>query len=272
MRLLSIPLAACLFLSVIAGARSFSIEHELRSAVRQSAAQDTALPQRFLWVWERPEDVHALPTDTTGVAILEETLRLGSSAAVIGRNEPIVLPRHVVRIAVARIDTDQRFAAHRGDERLLQDVVAELNALSRRPGMAALQVDFDAKKSERAFYRRLLSELRRQMPSGLPLDITALVSWCSTDDWIHDLPVNAATPMFFRMEPDRRRLALASSSVYQLREPLCESSVGVSTAEPWPANMQAKRVFIFAEHGWAKDAAVLPTLLAGTFHDAQGPP
>jgi len=94
------------------------------------------------------------------------------------------------------------------------------------------------------------------MPPTLPLDITALVSWCSTDDWIGDLPINAATPMYFRMEPDRRRLLITSAPEYRLHEPLCTGSAGVSTAEPWPQELAEKRVFIFADRGWAQDFAM----------------
>ena len=76
-----------------------------------------------------------------------------------------------------------------------------------RPGIAALQVDFDAKRSERGFYAALLRSLRSQMPPQLPLSIAALASWCSNDDWISGLPIDEAVPMLFRMEPDRRQAA-----------------------------------------------------------------
>jgi hypothetical protein len=108
------------------------------------------------------------------------------------------------------------------------------------------------------------------MPPKLPLDITALVSWCSTDDWIGDLPINAAIPMYFRMEPDRQRLLVTSAPDYRLSEPLCTQNVGVSITEPWPEGRAEKRIFIFADRGWARDFAMLRSVLS--FDNSQMPP
>lgn len=245
-----------LMVSIIGGAHLRS-QQMLRREVEQAARYEDFLPKRILWIWERPEDLRELDPSSTGVAVLEATLHLGSSATRVFRHQAILLPERTARIAVVRIETDQRFAGHKDDSALLRSAVANLQHISQQPGISALQIDFDAKRSERAFYRKLLTDLRQQMPRDLPLDITALVSWCSTDDWIGDLPINAATPMFFRMEPDRRRLLLNAAPEYQLREPLCSGSMGVSTTEAWPADQAGKQLFIFSDRGWAKDIAML---------------
>ena len=62
-----------------------------------------------------------------------------------------------------------------------------------------------------------------------------------------------AVPMFFRMEPDRTR-APSSLDDFKIREPLCRSSVGVSTREPWPPAMAHKRVYVFPERGWRNES------------------
>ena len=54
--------------------------------------------------------------------------------------------------------------------------------------------------------------------------------------------------MMFRMEPDRRR-APADGYDFAIREPLCRGAVGVSTSEPWPARVRARRMYVFAEKG-----------------------
>jgi hypothetical protein len=125
-----------------------------------------------------------------------------------------------------------------------------------QPGIAALQVDFDATRSQRGFYASLLAGLRRQMPPNLPLSITALASWCSNDDWIAALPVDEAVPMLFRMEPDRRG-APADAPWFRIREPLCMGSVGVSTHEAWPDDLAGKRIYVFADRGWRQDFSLL---------------
>jgi len=124
-------------------------------------------------------------------------------------------------------------------------------------GLAAFQVDFDATRSQREFYRSLLIDLRHRMPPRLPLSMTALASWCSRDDWISNLPVDEAVPMFFRMEPDRLRAA-ANRSEYRVRERLCLGSVGISTQEPWPEQeISGKRIYLFPDRGWRRDHALL---------------
>ena len=51
----------------------------------------------------------------------------------------------------------------------------------------AIQIDFDATKSERSFYRELITDLRQRLPANVHLSITALASWCMDDDWLSDL-------------------------------------------------------------------------------------
>lgn len=170
--------------------------------------------------------------------------------------QPILVPERARRIAVVRIGSDQDFAAHRDDAALFQSAVASIVSVSRQPGIAALQIDFDARKSERAFYRHPLAELRQQMPLTLPLDNTALVSWCSTDDWISDLPINAAHRI--RIESRTDVACAECCPKYQLHEPLCASSVGVFTTEPWPQNVAGKLILLFADRGWARGTDVLP--------------
>jgi hypothetical protein len=204
-------------------------------------------PARTLWVWERPEDLRALNTRTTAIATLDRTIVVGRSATVIPRRQPVVYPAGITRIAVVRIEAPGTIAA--GMERPTADLI--LDSIGRAP-MAALQIDFDARRSQRGFYAAVLRDLRRRMPPDMPLSITALASWCSSDDWLGSLPVDEAVPMFFRMEPDRR-YAPPGLPQFRIREPLCMGSIGISTHEPVPADIAGKRVYIFPDRGWRED-------------------
>ena len=132
-------------------------------------------------------------------------------------------------------------------------MVARLIAIAARPGMRALQIDFDATASQRAFYTALLTSLRPQLPQGMPLSITALVSWCGPDSWLHALPIDEAVPMFFRMGGPRA-LAATTPRSSRVAEPLCRTSIGLTTDEPWPhaiASLNpATRVYLFAPKPW----------------------
>ena len=209
-----------------------------------------ALPRLTLWAWERREDLRDADPKRFAIAYLDQTLTIDLSVRGQPRRDPIVFAAAAKRIAVVRIETS-RFAVL--DEVARKETVDAILASAAEPGIAALQVDFDATVSQRKFYRDVLVDLRRRMPAELPLSMTALASWCSWDNWIHDLPVDEAVPMFFRMEPDRRR-APEDVGEFRIREPLCRGSVGVSTTERWPGGMERKRVYVFPDRGWHNES------------------
>jgi hypothetical protein len=209
-----------------------------------------ALPRLTLWAWERPEDLRGLNTRKFALAYLDQTLTIGLNIHVQPRRDPVIFPGAAARIPVVRLETAP--GAILNEEARRQAVQAILSS-ARQPGIAALQIDFDATRSQRAFYRALLFDLRHQMPPNLPLSITALASWCSYDGWLRGLPIDEVVPMFFRMEPDRRR-APASLAEFRIREPLCQASVGVSTTEAWPPDITGKRIYLFPDNGWRADS------------------
>ena len=207
------------------------------------------LPRWTLWVWERAEDLRGMDASTTAIAYLDQTICIGEAVHSQPRMQPLVYPTRSVLIAVVRIEAP---AGAKLDDETEKQVVAFLLRSTHRSDIAALQIDFDATRSQRRFYSDVLREVRQQMPASLPLSMTALASWCSYDDWIGTLPVDEAVPMFFRMEPDRRR-AWAGLPAFRIREPLCLHSVGVSTHEAWPQEAVGKRMYIFADRGWHSD-------------------
>jgi hypothetical protein len=213
-----------------------------------------ALPGKTLWAWERPEDLHDVDAKQVAIAALDQTILLGPEVLAESRHQPLIYPKgSVARISVVRIEVMPGATLDARKEKQAVDLLVQSAV---RPGIEALQVDFDAKKSQRGFYRDLLEDLRRRMPPSLPLSITALASWCSYDDWIADLPVDEAVPMLFRMEPDRRH-ARPDLPQYRIREPLCTGSVGISTHEAWPDDIAGKRIYVFADRGWHEDLDLL---------------
>ncbi len=166
----------------------------------------------------------------------------------------------LVEIAVVRVESAP--GAVEGGESAAAVAGAIVGAVSGGGAkVAALQVDFDARRSEREWYADVLLRVRARMPAGMPLSMTALASWCSYDgEWMRGLPVDEAVPMLFRMEPDRRRVEAAGGLAaveavreFAIREPLCAGSVGISTREAWPRGLAGRRVYVFADRGWARD-------------------
>lgn len=224
------------------------------------AAFPSAMPQRVLWAWEEPEDLHTLP-QTVGVAYLAATILVSDRITSLPRRQPLISVPGAPIMAVVRIETRPGFA---DTPALRSSVVQQLAELAARPNIRAFQIDFDATVSQYAFYSAVLQMLRPQLRPAMPFSITALVSWCGPHSWLHALPIDEAVPMFFRMGGPRA-LSIATPRSYRLAEPLCRTSLGVATDEQWPANIAAlnpaTRVYIFAPRPWqnAQLAAISTT-------------
>jgi hypothetical protein len=214
------------------------------------AAFVNRVPIRVLWAWEEPEDLHTLPP-SVGVAYLAETDILTDHIAVLPRRQPLSPAPGAPLIAVIRIETRPAF---RDTPELRAALAAHLASYGSRRDISALQLDFDATQSQQNFYRSILQALHPSLPRDLPLSVTALVSWCGPHSWLHSLPIDEAVPMEFSMGGPRALALTGARPHYQITEPLCRTSLGLSTDEPWPASFStlnpSTRVYLFAPRPW----------------------
>ncbi|MBI1753205.1 MAG: DUF3142 domain-containing protein [Acidobacteria bacterium] len=212
------------------------------------------LPARMLWAWESPQDLRFL-RQGEGVAFLagELHLELGGARWVPRRNPLRVNPGSPL-LAVLRVESQGAPLTAAQSQALIE----RASGLLSLPQVRGLQIDFDARESERAFYAGALKGLRSRLPEGTPLSITALASWCLEDDWLSQAGlfgvVDEAVPMLFRMGPEalsiRRRLGHGGT----FREPLSRFSAGVSTDEPLPPLSRGRRVYAFHPGSWTAEA------------------
>ncbi len=210
----------------------------------------TTKPAVILWAWERPEDLTFLDPQKTGVAFLAKTIYLrGDKVVAKPRLQPLKIAPGTKVIAVIRIETD------RTEPPTLSALQAQQTAQEIRNSSVSsqVQIDFDAKVSERNFYRLLLEELRHHLPASTELSITALASWCAGDDWLRDLPVDEAVPMLFRLGVDQHQFQRRLQTGQRFESARCQDSAGVSTDEPVipPA---VDRLYIFNPQPWSKES------------------
>ncbi len=208
------------------------------------------LPRIVLWAWERPEKLGFIDPARIGVAFLDRTLWLRGDAVVVRpRLQPLEVPPGTKLIAVARIESavDNSATLSAGQR---SEAVSALAEMAGRPGLAAIQIDFDATVSERGFYAELLRNLRQRLPEAMPITITALSSWCLGDHWLEGMPVTDAIPMLFRMGPDEHQVRIHLAAEREFR-PECRASVGISTDEPMPRLPLGRRVYIFHPRPWS---------------------
>lgn len=208
------------------------------------------LPRVTLWAWEVPERLDFIDPQHIAVAYLDQTVYVGQTVRVRPRLQPMQVPAGTRVSAVVRIE--MHAVAHASPEIQAQLVSALLRS-ARRPGISALQVDFDAVQSQQAFYADVLKQLRREMPSRMPLFVTALASWCAYDRWLTGLPVDEAVPMLFRMGKEQN-LFRSPERGPLVREPLCAHSLGVSADEPWPKELKNKRLYVFDPRPWTPES------------------
>ncbi|MGB8129458.1 MAG: DUF3142 domain-containing protein [Candidatus Angelobacter sp.] len=206
-------------------------------------------PRVTLWAWESRQDLRHVSPEKYAIAYLDRTVFITDQIGTIPRRQPLLIPQDASVIAVVRIEAPQARAKLDAPE-LAERVATKVVEASRRQQVSALQIDFDATRSQRSFYRKLIEETRRRMPAKMPLSITALASWCSWPSWLEGLPVDEAVPMLFRMGGDSRS-AKQPGWNYEPTAPQCSTSVGVSTDEAWPAITTNKRIYVFHPRAWS---------------------
>ncbi len=229
-----------------------------------------------LWAWEQREDLRFLNSgdanaeasgDANGhatanapgavpdgasaqIAFLARTIFLnGGGIEVKPRLQPLQVSRDARLIAVARLEVSSTTPT-KLSQRQLTETAAAISEMARLPQVAAVQIDFDATASQRAFYLSLLRGVRARLPAGTPLSITALASWCMGDSWLDAAPVDEAVPMLFRMGPSNAAVRAALARGGDFGPAVCRQSVGISTDEPpvnWPSG---RKVYVFHSAPW----------------------
>jgi hypothetical protein len=205
-------------------------------------------PRTVLWAWESPQNLKFLMKSNppVGVAFLARTVRVeGRRVSVRPRMQPLRVSPNTYLVAVVRIEM-QRPALT--TEQVMQ--VAELIVQAEdQHGIRELQIDFDARRSERTFYRDVLVEVKGIAKPTTRVTITALASWCMGDRWMTGLEIDGAVPMLFRLGAERDLVRRTWVGVD--KDPICREAVGVSTDEPW-MGVGAKQVFWFHPGPWTE--------------------
>jgi len=211
----------------------------------------TPAPRVWLWAWDRPEDLRFLGPDDAGVAIFVLGIQVGPKGlALRHRTAPLRLSPGMRRIAVVRLEV----APSDLDEARLDEVVTAIRAEALVAGMEGLQVDFDATRSQRPLYRRLITKLQGDGAIKVPVTMTALASWCMGDRWIGDLPVDGAVVMLFQMGQGTAEALAWLRRGRPLAGPLGKPlSWGLSIDQPLPVSPpEHARIFVFSPRPWTR--------------------
>jgi hypothetical protein len=207
-----------------------------------------APPPIMLWAWERPGELRALPT-SVGVAFLAATIHLRNGCVqVVPRFQPLQLEPGAYRMAVTRIESSASTKPLSATQR--KAVVEAIADVVRSTRPDALQIDFDARASERAFYAAVIRELRPKIGTNFFLSVTALVSWCGENSWLNGLPVDEVVPMTFEMGAASASTETLLRSGGDFENELCRGSIGVAAGDISLRPRHYRRTYVFAYQDW----------------------
>src|SRR5437763_16029667 len=118
---------------------------------------EAQFPQMVLWAWERPEDLRALDAQRFAVAFLAQTLTLkGDEVIQSPRHQPLQVTPETKLMAVTRIESSTPSALRAALKiEFPRRPSALVMTTLQLDGVAALQIDYDAARSARDFYRAM---------------------------------------------------------------------------------------------------------------------
>jgi hypothetical protein len=251
----------------------------LLGALAGPSSSGTRTPtQLTLWAWDRPEDLRflahapALPhfgtaaldcgtaapqhCSTVRVAFLDRTVRFDDGRmAVRYRQQPLLVSPGTPLMSVVRVETRGRTPEISQADATAALIVKAVHA----PRVTALQIDFDARASDRPFFAALLKSVRARLPREIPLSITALASWCVDDPWIDTRDIDEIVPMVFQMGPDARHVLTRLEEDGRWPVAACNGAAGIATDEPHDRLPAARSVYVFNPRAWTPgDLRALP--------------
>lgn len=204
-------------------------------------------PDYYLWAWRREEDLSFIDTARVKVALWTGTIFVGDDDFYIEhRANRITYPTGAEIVGVVRLE-----ATGIPSDSIVPRLADAIVAASRPFRPVEHQLDFDARLSQRDFYRRLLDALRVRTGEA-KLSITALASWCFYDDWVHALPVDAVVPMIYRMGPEGDAIRHTLYTERAFPAPVCAGNIGYSADEPLAPVDGLRRVFLFHPEPWTE--------------------
>lgn len=218
--------------------------------------KSNSIPKIIIWAWERPENLLFINDKNIGVAFLAGSIIFKDSKITIKpRLQPLLINREIPMIPVIRIDNlDKNNQLQLSDDQFSEVLEFIIKTCSQNK-IAGCQLDFDAKISERDFYKKLIIKVRNGIPKSIPLSITALASWCDINSWLDDLPIDEAIPMFFRLGTDEYLIRNNLVGESFMKAKICQNSIGISIDEPLPPSkyLKNRKIYIFNPHPWTHE-------------------
>ena len=206
--------------------------------------------QLVLWAWERPEHLRfargmgEVAVQTGFIAIT------GDGLTTRGRRHPLLIAvPPTTNVVHVQINHDRPLA---WTPLLRHRVVAAVLHYATLRTTPRVQIDFEVRASERTVLLDVLHDVRRGLPRGTLLSMTALASWCDRETWLAAAPVDEIVPMLFRLgRGDDVIRWLAEGRDF--RQPRCRSALAISTDTRVVRAPRGRRVYLFDPDSWTRE-------------------
>ncbi|MCS7200816.1 MAG: hypothetical protein NZ822_01555 [Patescibacteria group bacterium] len=210
-----------------------------------------------IWSWERSENLDFLDRNIQ-VAFYAGTIYLKKDGVEFNpRYNSLLMNDETKAIAVFRVENRENNLGEKHLDQVIEKIILAFNRLrDRDEKIIGLQIDFDAKLSERNLYKIMLARIRELLPSSTFLSITALISWCHKNSWLEELAVDEVVPLFYGLSwQDRYYLQNDLYNKSFMKSHACNSAIGLSFDESLPPSryIKNKKIYIFKNEPWQKD-------------------
>ncbi|SDG78940.1 MULTISPECIES: hypothetical protein [unclassified Duganella] len=223
-----------------------------------------ALAQQTAWLWDEAR----LPAwSTREAAVLQRHILLSGDDILLRPRKrwpalpPSTLVTPVMHVEVSTVNPPVDIEKSRAI------IVSAMMDAAARSSSGWVQLDMEAKPSQRVFYRSLVQDIRTALPPQLKLSVTALAWWCRAPAWLDGLAADEVVPMFFRMGKDSAAMrAILEQSPATLHASCRAGSAGFSPQEPFARaiNERYAKNYWFDRYAWKRDGADQPPLSRST--------
>ena len=211
------------------------------------------LPKKIVWAWQRPEDLRWLPANV-GVAYVASSITLEKDRAYLQpRMQALLVPLENIIIPVVHVDASSRKPP--GLNITQQTIIVdELVRVAQYGNGHMVQLDFEVRRSQRAFLTSVVKAARQRLPKDTAFSITALASWCAGDHWLGGLPVDEIVPMAFRMAGSAAEIRKLLASAGRFSPAHCQTAIGTAIDEPGIASHVYTNVvhYYFSPKPWTR--------------------
>ncbi|MBB3640993.1 hypothetical protein [Variovorax atrisoli] len=217
------------------------------------AQEGVAQTRTLLWVWDRPQLFASLP-EATGVAYLHATVRLsGTESRTSWRQWPLRVAPGATVVPVVHVALDNLSPSPLDDAQQQAIAAAIEHAATHGNRSGWVQLDFEARRSQREAYVALLRRLQPLRQGGMRISATALASWCMDDPWLPVGLLDEIVPMYFRMGGESARIRQRLGTTGKAAVPACRDAAGLMLGEDWPALRDVKRRYVFHAGSWKNE-------------------